>query len=80
MRESGQWNLRCKISLQTKMTNSERRSIVESAAAFSKKLDIIGIAGGLVIGGQTGAAIALTCGLTYILADIVESRSRKNGK
>jgi len=58
------------------MANPER-STVERVARISKVTDIIQAVFGLIIGGEVGLAIILVSGATYVIADRVEKRSRK---
>jgi hypothetical protein len=52
---------------------------IERAASFSQKVDIVQIAGGmLLIGTPIGPPLVLFGGATYVLAEGVKRRARKD--
>jgi hypothetical protein len=60
------------------MSGKERNpGFIEKTARFSKRLDVIQIGGGFLIGGPIGFALIASGGITYYIANRVEKRVKK---
>jgi len=60
------------------MSGVERSpGIIEKTANISKKLDVIQMGSGIVIGGPLGFVLFSSGGLTYLIAHKVEQRQKR---